>query len=63
MHDAHEHPSEVLAAKKHNLAWENSECTRNSEKQKSKKLKRVTQIGQKIFKKSCGREQFHNISE
>jgi hypothetical protein len=49
MHDAHDYPSGVLAAKKHNLAWENSECTRNSEKQKSKKLKRVAQLGVKYF--------------
>jgi hypothetical protein len=49
MHDAHDYRSGVLAAKKHNLAWENSECTRNSEKQKSKKLKRVAQLGVKYF--------------
>jgi hypothetical protein len=58
-----QNPSDDLAAKKHNLAQENSCCTHNSEKQKSKKLKRVTQVSQNIFKKSCGREQFHNISE
>jgi len=49
-----QNPSDDLAAKKRKLAQENSFCTHNSEKQKSKKLKRVTQVSQNILRNRVG---------
>jgi hypothetical protein len=50
-------PTIIQAAfllRRNNLVWENSECTRNSEKRKGKKLKRVTQIGEKYLRNHVG---------